>query len=190
MNKKTEKIEIDIPKDDIDCWIRYPKYRWVYDITRLLDCQNIEWSPFEKQQLTDKELIMEMFSVEPIIRQPGYIFTSIPKTECTITDAYIIRGDIKHLKHINASTNKSIENVDGGIEIRINAFISLNLSKFTGVISIKTYGSDIYRCALRPYSNTFNSIEQKLISRIYKKHQISSLVLCHTDNDIQEVEHT
>lgn len=46
--------EIDFPQDDVECWDRYPKHRWVYDLSRLLDTQNIKWSPFETSSLNDR----------------------------------------------------------------------------------------------------------------------------------------
>ena len=54
MQKKTDIQEFDIPKDDIECWDRYPRHRWVYDLSRLLDSQHISWSPFITNELKFK----------------------------------------------------------------------------------------------------------------------------------------
>ena len=69
MNRKTDTQELDIPKDDIECWTRYPKYRWVYELSRLLDSQHIRWSLFEIDDLTNKELNIKLLQRGKLLRR-------------------------------------------------------------------------------------------------------------------------
>jgi hypothetical protein len=174
MQKKLETQEIDMPIDDIECWYRYPKHRWVYDMSRLLDVQNIKWSPFDVPGTT-QEIIMELYSTDPIIKQPGYIYISLPRVDEMITEVYITKGEIKLIRHIDPNTNKELPGLIGGIELKLNAFVTLHFSKFTGVISVRTSGIEIHRIQLRPYAfmvNDTNAEAFRLKKRIYKRTNI------------------
>lgn len=175
MNKKIDTSELSVPIDDIDCWMRYPKHRWVYDLSRLLDAQNIYWSPFEIPGL-ERELNMHLYSVELLVRQPGFIYLKKTNKSFMLTEAYIIKGEVKLLRHIDSTTKKELSQLLGDIELIINAFISLHFTKFTGVLSIKTYGKEIHEISLRPLSDLGqeNNIEViKLIKKIYKKQNVT-----------------
>jgi hypothetical protein len=174
MHKKNETIEVDIPMDDIECWERYPKYHWVYDLSRLMDAQGIKWSPYETDELNFKELNMQLVSYKSVI-QPGLIYIKEPTGDKLISEIYIIKGEIKFMRHIDSSGNE-LSSLIGQLELRLNAFVTLHFQKFTGVISVKTFGTDIYGIQLKPYSDpglTTNQELVKLIRRIYKKTDIT-----------------
>ena len=175
MQKKLETHEFDIPADDIECWDRYPKHRWVYDMSRLLDAQNIKWSPFEVAGMI-REINMELQSATPMIKQPGYIYISQFQAEEMITEVYITKGEIKLIRHIDPKTNKELPGLLGGIELRLSAFVTLHFSKFTGVIAVRTSGIEIRRIQLRPYAfviNDTNAEALKLKKRIYKRTEVT-----------------
>lgn len=172
MHKKTDILDLDIPKDDIECWERYPKHHWVYDLSRLLDAQNIKWSPYEVTSLPDRELNMRLETDQTCIRQPGYIFVKRPDLPVTITEVYITKGEIKLMRHLDALTKKELQGLIGEIELRISAFVTIYFQKFTGVISVESLGPDIYSMRLKPYSELSqetNAEVIKLIKRIFKK---------------------
>lgn len=174
MHKKTDIQELDIPVDDIDCWERYPKHRWVYDLSRLLDSQNIKWSPFEQHDL-HREINIQFYSKKPVIRQPGFIYIKKPEGRRLFTECYISKGEIKLMRHIDPETEKELIGLVGEVELRLSAFITLYFSKFTGVITTETYGSDIYRVRLKPHSELSleeNSNISKIAKRIYKKNEV------------------
>jgi hypothetical protein len=175
MQKKIELNDLDIPKDDIDAWECYPKHRWVYELSRLLDAQNIKWSPFENENLPDKELNIELISSKTLIRQPGYIYTKKRETTQIITEVFINKGEIKLIRHIDKKSNKEISSLIGEVELRINAFVTLYFQKFTGIITTETYGSDIFRIRLRPFVDLNKETNQeviKLVKKIYKKQNL------------------
>lgn len=185
MHRKTENIELDIPRDDIECWERYPKHHWVYDMSRLLDAQSIKWAPYEAQGLTwaTPNIVLQ---TEELMCKPGIIYTKMPEGQRMCTEVYIIKGEIKLMRHIDPKTGL-IDALIGGIELRINAFVTLYFTKFTGVITVETYGNDIYRIQLKPYSGlalTTNADIVKLTKRIYKKTDLSVSGL--TDRSLHE----
>jgi len=172
MHKKTDTMELNIPKDDIDCWERYPKHRWVYDLSRLLDAQHIEWSPYEVPMYPYRELNIKLVTAQPLTRQPGFIYTNYPTGDHLYTEVYIAKGEIKLIKHIDPKTDTELPNLVGEVELRINAFVTLHFAKFTGVITCETYGRDIYRIQLRAHSDLSlitNSEIIKIKKRIYKR---------------------
>jgi hypothetical protein len=186
MQRKLESQDLDIPQDDIDCWYRYPKHRWVYELSRLLDAQNIKWSPFEIQGL-NRELNLELYSREPIVRQPGFIYVNKPLGIHLYTELYIVKGEIKLMRHIDPKTKHVMDSILGEIELRLNAFITLYFQKFTGVITTETYSSDIFRVCLRPCmtpSLSADAVVTKLVKRIYKRNDI--LLSGLTDRSLQE----
>lgn len=187
MNKKFERVELDIPVDDIDCWNRYPKHRWVYDMSRLLDSQNIKWSPFEREDLPHRELNMELLTNSAVVKQPGFIYVDLPKTKPLLSEIYIIRGEIKHIKHLDVNTEAELSSLSGALDIRLNAFVSIHFAKFTGVLSTQSYGTNIYKCKLRPWSNDTDLTTQKLIVRIYRKQNVSSISNGLSDRVLQEI---
>lgn len=176
MHRRADTYDFDIPKDDVECWDRYPKHRWVYELSRLLDAQNIKWSPFKTKSLTDEELNINLISTNTILYQPGVIYLKRPNEQCVITEIYIMKGEIKMMHHLDSETGKELPSMIGEVELRLNAFITLYFQKFTGVISTDTYANEIFRIRLRPYVeyDSQSDIEiMKLIKRIYKKTDIT-----------------
>jgi hypothetical protein len=187
MYRKTDIQDFSIPKDDIECWDRYPKYRWMYDLSRLLDAQNIKWSPYESEILNDRELTLSLDSIKPLVRQPGYIYMKKSTGTHLITELYIIKGEIKLMRHIDPETSKELESLVGETELRLNAFSTLYFQKFTGVVTAETYSNEIYGIKLRPYTGVVSDTNQevaKLIKRIYKKTDLTLHGL--TDRSLHE----
>jgi len=174
MHRKTDIYELDIPSDDIECWDRYPKHRWVYDLSRLLDAQNIKWSPYEMAGF-ERELNIDLFSLKPLIKQPGFIYIKKPEGKPVMTELYIARGEIKLMRHLNDKFQE-LPNLIGGVELRLSAFTALYFQKFTGVVTCETIGNDIFKIRLRPLHPILEETNQevvKLIKRIYKKSEIT-----------------
>lgn len=187
MNKKPETHSLDIPKDDIECWDRYPKHRWVYDLSRLLDAQHIKWSPYKVADMTPMNNI-EIQSIEPVEVKSGVIYINKNDGNHMFTEVYIAKGEIRHMRHFSPKTGEELTSLIGEIDLRLNAFVTLYFSKFTGVITAETYGNEIYRIQLRPKSHLGqnNNIEiAKLIKKLYKKNEITINGL--TDQDLHDI---
>jgi hypothetical protein len=172
MQKKTDIQELNIPKCDIECWERYPKHHWVYDLSRLLDAQHIKWSPYQTRELPDKIINMYFDSPRDVIYDTSFIYIEEPTGNKLWTEIFITKGDIKYLRHIDIKTRQEKPGMLGEVELRINAFVTLHFQKFTGVISIQSVGTDIYSIRLHPISELALETNQeviKLVKRIYKK---------------------
>lgn len=172
MNKKIDITELDIPTDDIEAWERYPKHHWVYDLSRLLDAQNIKWSPYRTDELDTKMSNMKLESKKPISFHPSVIYVKALQGQEVITEAYITKGEIRFFRHIDKATKKEITTEIGEVELRLNAFVTLHFQKFTGVVTADFVGHDIYSIRLRPYNSVVEDTNQEILrlkKRIYKK---------------------
>lgn len=182
MNKKLSQIDLDMPVDDWDCWNRYPKHRWVYELSRLYDSQNINWS-LTPTDLLDYEQKNLTIDTADSLADLGKIYTKNCETITAKSEAYVIKGEIKHIAHLYQESGLEV----GQTEIRITAFIALYFSKFTGVISFTTHQRDIVKISLKPESD-LDHIEDKeiakLVKRIYKKQD--SQVIGLTDRVFRE----
>ena len=184
MHKKIDITELDIPHDDIEAWERYPKHNWVYDLSRLLDAQNIKWSPFRTETLDYMEANMQLEARDPFEHktETGFIFVKQPEGRHVITEVYITKGEIKLMRHLDRWTKEEIQGEVGEIELRLNAFSTLYFQKFSGVITAISIGSDLFSIRLRPYSESAlstNAEAVKLTKRIYKKHDIHIIGALH-----------
>ena len=175
MHRRTETYELNIPTDDIECWDRYPKHRWVYELSRLLDAQNIKWSPFKTDSLECRVVNLCLATFKKVLYEPGYIYIEQPHGLEIVSEVYITKGDIKLTRHFDKKNQEEIQEYSGNIELRINAFVSMHFQKFTGIISLDSIGNDIMAIRLRPYRESHLNTDTeiiKLIKRIYKKTDI------------------
>jgi hypothetical protein len=176
MNRKLEMQDLDMPVDDIDCWNKYPKHRWVYESSRLLESQNIKWSPFETETLDKQIVLINLKSRRLLNRQSGTIWIKSQGGRFAVTETYIVKGEIKLMRHIDAKCQEAAPAMVGEVELRISAFVSLYFQKFTGVITTETYGNEIHQLSLRSSPELLeekNAEVIKLLRRIYKKTDIS-----------------
>lgn len=137
-----ENIEpnVDIPLNDEVAYKLYPKYNWVYSTSRLLDFQKVEWTPF------GGGLFTQQHTEFPVIGGCGYIYTMPLEGEVLTTDVAVMKGDIKWAKHhiINEQGEKAVlDELRGGVELRISALTTMHFQKFAGVISVDTIGNVI-----------------------------------------------
>ena len=184
MHKKIDTLELAIPKDDVECWERYSKHRWVYDLSRLLDAQNVKWSPYETDELKCKEININLNSSKNI--ESGYIYMDRPQGSHIYTEVYITKGEIKLSRYLDKWTHTEVQNIIGDIDLRINAFVSMHFQKFSGIITIESIGNIIVSIHLRPLSEltSANTDIARLIKRIYKKTGITVIGL--TDQVLHE----
>ena len=188
MHRRTYTQELNIPIDDVECWERYPKHRWVYDLSRLLDAQNIRWSPFETDSLKDVVPNMYFDSIKEITYNTGTIFINRPTGIHIITEVYITKGEIKLARYLDKTTELDIQEFIGNIELRINAFVSIHFQKFTGIITMESIGNDIMSIRLRPFSDiSANSDLMRLAKRIYKKTDITLIGLTTTSAEVDTI---
>jgi len=189
MQKKIDINDLDIPKNDIECWNRYPKHKWVYDKSRLFEAQNIEWSPFTRDHLPDHVYTFDIdteTSIPGVYYLGGRICYKKLNERELINQVYILKGEIKLLQHFDARSKLQLDTTIGDVELRINAFVTLYFQKFSGVVTFETDGNQIIRAKLRPEPGIIpNSENVKLYKRIYKKVELD--ISGHTDRSLHEI---
>lgn len=182
MNKRIELDDLDIPKDDVECWERYPKHRWVYNLSQILDVQHVKWSPYPTRDLQYKIANMDLYSTDWLEMNPGSIYVQDIIDTDMWTELYLIKGDIKHTRHVDPQTGKDLQLNSGDIELRINAITKICFRDFTGVLKMSSCGNTFYRISLRPLpASDSNDETLRLKKRIYKKRELSitpTVALC------------
>lgn len=153
----------DIPLDDQSAWDMYPKYRWVYSTSRLLDLQNVQWSIYYGTPFTSglyefqgvNDIVLSHKNDPTPVTRAGMVFVDGSKVtgDALITDAVILKGELKWLAHHTENLQdeddkicigkKVLDEINGGVELRIAAFAKMALPKFTGVVSVDTVGTTI-----------------------------------------------
>lgn len=170
-NTVFEKVEtnVDIPLDDTTAYQLYPKYNWVYSTSRLLDMQNIAWSPFPRKGF-DFELKEFHF-----VGDSGKIYTEQMNGDRLTTDVAVMKGDIKWAAHhaLDAQGNKTLLNeLRGDVELVISALTTLYFKKFAGIISVDTIGTKIVAVRLRMTADMVDKYPEdwlKRVMRIYNR---------------------
>lgn len=177
MQKKLKIKELDLPEDDIECLDRYPKHKWVYEMSRLLDAQNVQWSFFKTANLSFKTSNTSFETDKNITYNSATIYINEPVGKRAISEVYITKGEIKLLRSLDTDTKEMLTDFAGGLELRISAFVSIHFQKFTGVISVHTCGNNIYSIQLKPSSElalVANDEALKLLRKIYRKTMLIS----------------
>lgn len=167
----------EIPTTHKESWIKYPKYRWVYETTKLLDMQHIMWGPYQD---TNTPLALDSFNYGFFLKPStnmqtplsGKIFVEKLSGNILTSFVGVFKGEIKWLSHKDQN-NTILPNINGDIELRISALISLHFQKFSGLINIQTYGKDIIAVNLYANKEDYKLLNQedpelfKHIVRIY-----------------------
>ena len=161
---------VEIPTSHLGTWEKYPKHRWVYETSKLLDMQNIVWSPYNINPALasldsfnyGKEVkvgdSLQALTTEDFV--PGKVFVQDLTGERLTSLVAIFKGEIKWIGHKDDS-NVVLESINGDIELRISALISLHFQKFSGVITIDTLGKDIISVNLYGNKGDYNMFVAK-----------------------------
>ena len=170
--------ELSIPKNDIDCWNKYPKFRWVFETTKLFDSQHKKWS-FVSGDIYTCETSMDMFEkdlssvkVTPMSlpRTSGQIF--VGNTNNIIIDSQVIiqKGEIKWLAHYKDT--EFLEQINANVEVRIAAFVIMYFQKWNGVLTVRTIDHEIHCVKLMPNNAILQSYPKSaldLLNKVYRK---------------------
>lgn len=189
MNEDNTVIDLNldttkIPVNDLDAWNMYPKFRWVYETSRLMDIQNINWAPFQQENY---ETTLPAYNINKItdIKQVPFIAAGMQHTgaifierlagEHLITDVVVQKGCVKWLKHHRFNDKNErvvIDVINGNLELKINAMITLHFQKYIGVLSIETIGQNIIAIRLRMTSEIIDQYPEdwlKKVQRVYNR---------------------
>ena len=156
---------VDIPLNDEVAYKLYPKYNWVYSTSRLLDFQNVEWTPF------GGGLFTQQHGEFPITGGGGIIYTRPMVGDKLTTDVAVMKGDIKWAKHHSISDNGDKEVLDdlrGDVELRISALTTMHFRKFAGVISVDTIGPIIVGVRLCMTADIVDQYPEDWLKRVLR----------------------
>ncbi len=161
-----ENIEpnVDIPLNDEVAYKLYTKYNWVYSTSRLLDFQKVEWTPFGGGEFTHQH---PEFPVIPT----AMVYTKQLAGEKLTTDVAVMKGDIKWAKHhiINEKGEKEVlDELRGGVELRISALTTMHFQKFAGVISVDTVGDVIVAVRLCMTADVVDQYPEDWLKRVLR----------------------
>ena len=161
-----ENIEpnVDIPLNDEVAYKLYPKYNWVYSTSRLFDFQKIEWTPFGGGDFN------HMHTEFPVIPS-AVIFTRQLAGDTLTTDVAVMKGDIKWAKHhrVNEKGEKEVlDELRGGVELRISALTTMHFQKFAGVISVDTIGDVIVAVRLCMTADVVDQYPEDWLKRVLR----------------------
>lgn len=179
----------DIPLTDQAAWVLYPKHRWVYSTSRLLDLQNIEWSLFYSKEFcasieelggkrdhTDQEMWTGILADGDTM--PGTIFIKPINGDVLTTDVVVLKGELKWLQHHTRSAKESknhlvvgkkvLSEIRGELDLRISALTRMHFQKFTGVISVDTIGNVIVGVRLRMTPDVVSQYPKDWMKNIVK----------------------
>jgi hypothetical protein len=189
----------DIPLTDQAAWDLYPKHRWVYCTSRLLDLQNIEWSLFYNEtfcasleelggarNFTEQEMWTDVLKDgDPM---PGTIFIKPLSGDSLTTDVVVLKGELKWLAHHTHSVSerkshlvvgkKVLPEVRGELDLRIAALTRMHFQKFTGVISVDTIGNVIVGVRLRMTPDVISQYPKdwmKHVVKLYNRKQWAAI---------------
>lgn len=164
--------DIVIPVNDIDAWLFFPKYNWIYNKIRICQTQEIPCAPIG---ITPPNFPV---FIKPIINlygmgwgsrlinnqseyrkyaYPGYFWMPVLKGPHLSYDFILIKGDIKWSMCFQGYPTKDgmFDYWETKSEISIPHFLKqwiskyFNKTKFTGCLNIETINNKIIECHLR-----------------------------------------
>jgi len=169
----------DIPLTDEAAWRMYPKYSWVYSTSRLLDLQNIKWQPFYSSEYSSS---LTEFNIgddstecsitgEGCVSSAGEIFVVPIQGRHLTTNVVLLKGEVKWLSHHTTGGDLQkhvLDDVDGGLELRISAVAKMALAKFTGVITVHSIGGVVVGIRLRMTSDVIDQYPKDWLKNVVK----------------------
>lgn len=140
MSEKLRKLldNENVSLSDKEAWLRHPKINWMYDTSRLLESQKVDWTPF-KTDISENSLLSNYidkdFSVEKVTKkdktEPGKIYTNDITLPTKTIDVAIRKGKLKWLNDRNG------DKISGDTELKINSLCMLHLQRYFGFASIE-----------------------------------------------------
>lgn len=157
--------EYKIPKNDYEAWEHYPRYNWMYVTTRLLDAQRIKWSPFRTELYSESVPVFTLHS-EVTHLLDGEVFIEPDHGRHVFSEALIRKGELKWLAHFD--NGKFEEDINGEVELRVSAFVTLYFKKFNGIVAFETIGNHILAVKLHPTTNMLEHYPEHIVTQIRK----------------------
>lgn len=179
----------DVPKDDLAAHKVYPKFNKVYENRTLLELQKVHCSLIKENadqwQIPDYSfnqsitLIRKPPHTTNGLHQMGYFWCNPIEGDRFHADVAILKGNVVWSQcydyNLKESTVDFIDkDISGNLDLKLNALVSMYLTKFTGVIEIEIIGEVIVSIHLRPNPRTIHLHIDKTHSKISKLYNKST----------------
>lgn len=152
-------LMVDNMHDNKETFEENSKHNWVYNTTHLLDFQKIAWSPYKTE---DYKYKAKMFSY--LDNVDSVIYLKVGEFNCEEVTFAVVKGEVKWASN----------DIGGNLKLKAYSFISLKLSKFTGVITFLHDLENIWAANLIIRKETFDSLNKDIQTKITK--------VCHGKN--------
>jgi hypothetical protein len=165
-------LNLNIPTEDYDAWVWYPKHRWVYDKIAIALSQELEAAP---HGVTPPRF--PMFS-KPIVNlrgmgvgsrvlntaneyaqnlTAGHMWMTRLEGAHVSSDVAVVRGRPCWWRHVTGTPGREgtfdywavHARADAGIEEYCGAWIAAHLADYTGILNVETIGGRIIEAHLR-----------------------------------------
>jgi hypothetical protein len=164
--------EVNIPTEDSDAWLWYPKHRWIYDKIAIAHSQGLEAAPHgvapSRFPVFSKPIInlRGMGTASRLLRSasdyaenltPGHMWMTHLEGRHVSSDTVIVAGEPRWWRHatgepsgegtfdywtVHAAPDAAIEDYGG-------TWIRKHLAGYTGILNIETIGRRIIEAHLR-----------------------------------------
>lgn len=187
--------DVNIPTDDGDAYVLFPKHRWVYNKLQIAETQGLEHAPhgfdppsfpifskpiYNMRGMGTGSMVMHSMSDYREYQQPGHMWMRLLEGEHVSTDVALIDGEPVWWCH---STGVPLD--DGmfdywiveaqhrpELETYCGDWMRKNLAGYTGMANVETIGGRIIECHLR-FADQFPDL--------YGKGWVESLVALYSD---------
>lgn len=156
--------KIPLSYNNVQVWDYFPDLRNVFSTSFLLQCQHVEWSPIKNDVCKFAHKQYPLFS-----DNLNYVYSRISDCPTVTLDVGVSRSEIKHYcsHHDNLPTE-----VVGNHLIKAKAFVSVYMSKFTGIVSIDISDNIIIAVRIIPNTHIQNSLYTSEFKQFFKKHYV------------------
>ena len=164
--------DVDIPTDDGDAYVLFPRHRWVYNKLLIAETQGLEHAPhgfeprhfpvfskpiYNMRGMGTGSRVLASLAEYRRLQQPGHMWMTLLEGEHVSTDVAVIDGAPVWWRHavgfateggmfdhwvVEARRRPVIEDYCG-------AWLSANLRGYTGMANLETIGGRIIECHLR-----------------------------------------
>jgi hypothetical protein len=163
---------VAIPTDDPDCWLLYPRHRWIYDKLRIAETQGLAAGPhgvrpdrfpvFSKPMVNLRGMgvgsrVMQSAAELEHYHQPGHMWMPLLTGDHVSTDCAIAGGRILWSRHATGRPWSEgmfrFWTIHAGqmpeLETRLSAWVAQHMQGYAGMMNFETMGGIIIEAHLR-----------------------------------------
>ena len=164
--------DVNVPTEDGDAWLWYPKYKWVYNKLAVAESQNLLCGPhgldppsfpvfskpvYNLRGMGASSRVLRSLAEYKHLQRPGHFWMPLFEGEHVSTDFAVVNGEPEWWRHVTGAS------LEGGMfdywtilpESRpeivdyCGAWIRKNLAGYTGMANLETIGTGIIEAHLR-----------------------------------------